>query len=277
MKISLRSPRISALAQPAFIFLSRSSASMDDMSDHVRVNGHRGQSSTHPENTLPALREAVRLGADGVEFDVQPTADGAIVLMHDRSPMRTTNVRDIMRSKVGLSVQRFTLAELATLDAGGWKSPEFTGTPVPTLRDVLHVLGDSPVHLTVELKPAPIDPRAYVRSVLDELGRRDHVTLMSFDREIAEAALPVHTSVGLISNRAPSPEDLRAFDEFHVNAKRINRRLVRHVHQAGGTITAWTVDDAREIDRLRGLGVDAITTNDVSAARSAVVPTGQAG
>lgn len=241
------------------------------MSELLRLLAHRGQSATHPENTLPALREAVRLGADGVEFDVQPTADGSIVLMHDRSPLRTTNLRHVAPSKVGLSIQRFSLAELAVLDAGGWKSPAFLGTPVPTLRDVVHALGDSDVRLTVELKSAPVDPRSYVRMVIDDLGGRGGVTVMSFDRAIAEAALPLHHAVGLVSNRRPTDDDLRRFDEFHVNARRIDRRLVDDVHAAGGTITAWTVDDPRAIERLRDLGVDAITTNDVTVGRHALV------
>jgi glycerophosphoryl diester phosphodiesterase len=241
------------------------------MSGEMRIHGHRGQSATHPENTIPALREAVRLGADGVEFDVQPTVDGSIVLMHDRSPMRTTNLRDVQRSKVGVSVQRFTLAELARLDAGSWKAPQFAGTPVPTLRDVVHALQATDVRLTVELKPAPVDPRAYVRTVLEELGGRSRVTLMSFDRTIAEAALPVHHAVGLVSRRTPTAHDLSQFDEFHVNARRVDARLVDRVHETGGTITAWTVDDARQVERLRELGVDAITTNDVAAARPALV------
>lgn len=241
------------------------------MTEYLRVNGHRGQSATHPENTIPALREAIRLGADGVEFDVQPTADGSIVLMHDRSPLRTTNLRHVQRSKVGVSVQRFTLAEMAALDAGSWKSAEFAGTPVPTLRDVVHALRDVDVHLSVELKTAPVDPRAYVRAVLDELGGRGRVTIMSFDRAVAEAALPLHHAVGLVSNRQPSAEDLERFDEFHVNARRIDRSLVDRVHGTGGSVTAWTVDDARQVARLHELGVDAVTTNDVTVQRPALV------
>lgn len=241
------------------------------MTEQLRINAHRGQSATHPENTIPALREAVRLGADGVEIDVQPTADGSIVLMHDRTPLRTTNLRDIRPAKVGVSVQRFTLAEMAMLDAGGWKSPEFTGTPVPTLRDVVHALRGTDVHLSVEFKSAPVDPRSYVRAVIDELGGRGRVALMSFDRAVAEAALPLHHAVGLVSNRQPSMEDLDRFDEFHVNARRIDHKLVDRVHRAGGTITAWTVDEARQIARLRDMGVDAVTTNDVNVARPALV------
>ncbi len=54
---------------------------------------HRGAMSTHPENTLPALEEAVRLGAQMIEFDVQLTKDGALILMHDATVDRTTNGR----------------------------------------------------------------------------------------------------------------------------------------------------------------------------------------
>ncbi|WP_286931070.1 MULTISPECIES: glycerophosphodiester phosphodiesterase [Aeromicrobium] len=241
------------------------------MTTAPRITAHRGQSATHPENTIPALREAVRLGADALEFDVQPTADGSIVLMHDRSPLRTTNIRHVQTSKVGLSVQRFTLAELAQLDAGSWKSPAFAGTPVPTLRDVVHALRGTEVRLVVEMKSAPVDARSYVRAVLDELGGHSRVTLMSFDRDVAEAALPVHHAVGLVSRGRPNAADIDRFDEFHVSARRVDRALVDRVHAGGGTLTAWTVDDPRQVERLAALGVDGITTNDVSAARPALV------
>jgi glycerophosphoryl diester phosphodiesterase len=54
----------------------------------VRVCAHRGCSSTHPENTLPALRAAVALGCEQVEFDVRLSADGCPVLMHDHRRVR---------------------------------------------------------------------------------------------------------------------------------------------------------------------------------------------
>src|SRR5690606_15553296 len=236
------------------------------MTEQMRFLAHRGQSATHPENTIPALREAVRVGADGVTIDVQPTADGAIVLMHDRTPLRTTNLRHVMLSKVGLSVQRFTLAELATLDAGAWKHPEFAGIPIPTLRDVVHALRASHVRLTVELRPAAVGPRGYVRAVLEELGGREWVSLISADREIARAALPVHPTVGLVTRR-PTDDDLDRFDEIHVSPHRIDRELVQRIHAAGGTAVASTVDDPREVERLRALGVDAVATHDVVVAR----------
>jgi len=55
------------------------------------VTGHRGASAIAPENTMAAFRLAIELGADGLEFDVQRTSDGELVVMHDAILDRTTN------------------------------------------------------------------------------------------------------------------------------------------------------------------------------------------
>ena len=88
------------------------------------IAAHRGGATTHPENTLPAFAEAVRLGAHMIEFDVAISRDGVLVLMHDATVNRTTNGKG--------KVNEFTLAELKRLDAGAWKDARFTGTRVLT-------------------------------------------------------------------------------------------------------------------------------------------------
>ena len=55
------------------------------------ICAHRGANSTHPENTLPAFEEAIRLGAHMIELDVRQTKDGHLVLMHDATIDETTN------------------------------------------------------------------------------------------------------------------------------------------------------------------------------------------
>lgn len=93
---------------------------------------HRGVMSTHPENTLPAFEEAVRLGAQMIEFDVQFTRDGALVLMHDATVDRTTDGHG--------KVSELTFAELRSLDAGVRKDARFTGTRVPTFEETLAMM-----------------------------------------------------------------------------------------------------------------------------------------
>ena len=70
--------------------------------------GHRGASALAPENTLAGLLAGVQAGADGVEFDVQRTKDGHLVLFHDDNLARITGVR-------GLVVKN-TLAQLAGIE-----------------------------------------------------------------------------------------------------------------------------------------------------------------
>ena len=90
---------------------------------------HRGEHLHHPENTMPAFEEAVRLGADYIEVDVRTTADGKLVLSHDGSVDRCTNGKG--------EVAKMTFVELRALDAGIKMGPEFAGTKIPTFDEVL--------------------------------------------------------------------------------------------------------------------------------------------
>ncbi|MDP7584767.1 MAG: glycerophosphodiester phosphodiesterase family protein, partial [Verrucomicrobiota bacterium] len=79
----------------------------------------------HRENTIAAFREAIRLGAHMIEFDVALTGDGKLVLMHDHTIDRTTDGSG--------RVEEWLLADLKKLDAGSWKNSRFEGERIPTL------------------------------------------------------------------------------------------------------------------------------------------------
>jgi len=93
---------------------------------------HRGGVATHPENTLPAFREALRLGAHMIEFDLRFTRDGVIALMHDATVDRTTGGEGRFSA--------MTLAELRRLDAGARKGARFAGTRIPTFEEALAMM-----------------------------------------------------------------------------------------------------------------------------------------
>ncbi len=93
---------------------------------------HRGAMGTHPENTIPAFKAAVKAGAHMVEMDVWLTKDKKMVVLHDATVDRTTNGTG--------KVSDLTLAELKILDAGSWKSPEFKGVQIPTFEEALAVM-----------------------------------------------------------------------------------------------------------------------------------------
>ncbi|WCO65439.1 glycerophosphodiester phosphodiesterase family protein [Iamia majanohamensis] len=100
---------------------------------------HRGEvqgSTNPPENTLAAIEEAMRVGADAVEVDVTPTADDQLVLMHDRTLNRTTDATEVFGPGTHVTAD-FTLAELRTLSAG-----TFDGEvqQIPTFTEVLELV-----------------------------------------------------------------------------------------------------------------------------------------
>ncbi|MGO3790845.1 MAG: glycerophosphodiester phosphodiesterase [Enterococcus gilvus] len=96
------------------------------------IIAHRGSAGTHPENTLPAFMEAVRAGADGIELDVQLTADQQLVVIHDESVDRTTDGKGLIRE--------LTLKEIKKLDAGSWFDEKYQATKISTLQEVLNLL-----------------------------------------------------------------------------------------------------------------------------------------
>lgn len=218
---------------------------------------HRGASAHAPENTLAALRLAIDQGADMAEMDVQLSADGVPVLMHDVTVDRTTDgqgpVADLSREKI----QR--------LDAGSWFGQDFAGEKAPTLDQVLGQIGPH-LRLNIELKGAagPELENAVVGLVRCH-GQVDRCLLTSFDHariDRIQAEAP-DFKVGYIVGREQWQEDLVG---SMVGVLSLERSLVAAgrvaaAHQHGQEIHVWTVNAAEEMTRLLDLGVDAIITN----------------
>lgn len=87
---------------------------------------HRGARAFAPENTLPAIEKAARLGCTMVEVDVHLSRDGEAVVHHDDRLHRCTDVQQRFPSSAAAFVSDFTLAQLRTLDAGSWYLRELT-------------------------------------------------------------------------------------------------------------------------------------------------------
>ena len=104
---------------------------------------HRGENARHPENTLPAFREALKLGAQQIEFDVRRTKDEQLVIMHDATVNRTTNGEG--------KVSELTFEQIRELDAGIKKEVKFAGTKVPTFEEVIDLLPEN-VWINVHIK-----------------------------------------------------------------------------------------------------------------------------
>ena len=126
---------------------------------------HRGEHLERPENTMPAFREAIRVGADFIEVDVQTTSDGKLVLSHDATVDRCTNGSG--------RVSAMTFDQIEALDAGIKKGPQYAGTKIPTFDEVLD-LARGKIGIYVDIKNASAQDLV---SHIDGHGMTDHVVM----------------------------------------------------------------------------------------------------
>jgi glycerophosphoryl diester phosphodiesterase len=257
------------------------------------VIAHRGASALAPENTLAAFSLAIALGADGVEMDVQMSADGRPVVIHDARVSRTTNGAG--------TVSRLTLDQLQRLDAGSWferrlsrrprvramvgrisaeagaAAPRYSGEPVPSLEDVLSLLKPAGLErIYVELKGTPANQQTLLNSVLAlvrKLGVDRATTLLSFDlglvRRAKELASDVRTAAlfpakgrRLISARSIVRSAKSAgVDEVALHFGLATQRSIEAFHERGLSVSVWTANSKLAMRRIVACGADSIMTN----------------
>ncbi|WP_380167003.1 glycerophosphodiester phosphodiesterase [Jannaschia sp. R86511] len=226
------------------------------------VVAHRGYSSVAPENTLTAIEQGVRSGAEYVEIDAHTTADGVPVLMHDQTVDRTTDGTG--------DVAVLATEYLAGLDAGSWFAPAFAGEPVPTLAQALDAVRGSGATLLLEVKGP--ETAAQVEAMLDLVRERDmveEVLLQSFDTDVLTYARAADDDIALGLLRGSLDADpvavARRYDvvAYNPSAGALAARpdAVAALNGAGVAVMPYTVNAPAQWDALVGLGVDGIITD----------------
>lgn len=252
------------------------------------VFAHRGASAYAPENTLSAVDHADRLGFDWVENDVQRTKDGELVIVHDNSLARTTDVEQVFPGRAPWNIKDFTAAEISRLDAGSWFGAAHAGARVPTLKQYLNRVDKNRQKLLMEIKSPELYP-GIEKDVLKVLGRegwldrghvRDRLVVQSFS---APSVRTVHTlrsdlTTGFLGT--PAVTDLPKYaaytDQINPQHGTINKEYVAAVHRLTGPhgkqlkVNTWTVDDAVNAKKVKGFGVDGIISNKPDVVRAAV-------
>jgi glycerophosphoryl diester phosphodiesterase len=219
---------------------------------------HRGDSGRAPENTLPAYAKALELGVTRLELDVRFTADGVPVLMHDRTVTRTTNSTG--------PVSSFTLAQLQTLDAGGWFHDKYAGVTVPTLHDVLDLGRRHGATFLVELKvrPTPQQMDDFLNQ-LRWLGMLDRVRVMSFDAQTVlavRAAQPGLRTAIIDYGQYRDPDSVLQYGSTYiVHQGSVTQERATRWRAAGIEIRPWTVDRVKDWKRMAADKVSAVITD----------------
>ena len=241
----------------------------------IEVIGHRGAAGLAPENTLASFRTAIALGVDAVEFDLHVSRDGELVVIHDDTLERTTTGAG--------RVEALSLEEIRRADAGVKWGPRFAGERVPTLREVIDLVGGTAppqFRLNVELKLAAGGkgrPEGFEQKVLDilrEAGMLARTTIQSFHHPSVALAkrLAPEIRAGLLVEAAEVPANpvpvvrRQGADLYAPNYRALSRELVEKLHAAGVGILTWTPNTEADLHRVLDLGVggfpaDSITTD----------------
>jgi glycerophosphoryl diester phosphodiesterase len=239
--------------------------------EHVLNIAHRGASVAAPPNTLAAFEKAAELGADGVEFDVQLSADGVPVVIHDFTVDATTDGSG--------QVADLALAQLKQLDAGSYFDPTFAGERIPTLEEVLNAVG-SRLLLNIELKTTSLRDTGLAQAVVaqvEQYGLGDRVLLSSFNPFSLRRAKRIapHIPVGLLyAPDLPLPLSrtwlafLVPHEARHPEHSTVDAQTMAWARRRGYRVNVWTVNDPDEMRRLIGLGVDGIITDVPDVLRS---------
>lgn len=232
--------------------------------DRIEITAHRAGYARAPENTLAALRGAIADGADWAEIDVQRSADGVLVILHDTELSRLGGVNR--------TVQSLTWKELQQFDVGASVGPEFQGERIPTLEEMIAAAGDR-IRLNIELKPhGPDDVLPLTDAVVAAVQKADFIGRCRICSQSYEALQRVREiepriEVGFIAGAAVGDLSRREVDFLMLNMPLINRKLVEQCRARGLPVHAWTVRQPDELPRLLDAGVANVITDDPAAIR----------
>jgi glycerophosphoryl diester phosphodiesterase len=221
------------------------------------VIAHRGASGYEYENSRAAFRRAVMLDADGIELDVHSTQDGAIVVHHDPD------------------IPGFgPIAQLSLAEAR--KARIRNGEPLPLLTEILDLVGQRDVWVEVKSLPPPHD-----RHLLDVLAAGpapDRYAVHSFDHRIVyrlgEAQPSLRRGILLSAYLQDPVSVMRSVGATTLwqEWQQVDEGLVNQVHDSGGAVIAWTVNELGDLDRMVRLGVDGLCGNYPDRIRVAIAP-----
>ncbi len=251
---------------------------------------HRGARSLAPENTMPAFVKAWQLGAHGVETDVSVSADGKLVLLHDDTLKRTSNVAQIFPARKEHSVSTFHWSELQLLDGGSWfvdtdpfgtikngtvsraEALEMRGTAIPQLQELLSFVKEKAWFVNIEIKPLPKEARSFpvVESVLSLIEETrlspTSFSISSFHHPFLHLVKKLRPDVeinALIGDKAYKKQEWGnyEFEIYNANVRLTDSQQIADAQQHGCRINLYTVNELEQMHYYLSLGVEKIITD----------------
>jgi glycerophosphoryl diester phosphodiesterase len=277
-------------------------ASIYDAKTMVRrpfIIAHRGLSSRAPENTLVSYEEAYAAGADIMEIDIYLTKDDEVVLLHDDTFARTTDivsptskltdaeVAATGRTRANIRPIDLTLEQIKKLDAGSWKSAAYAGEQIPTLREIIEFMKGKDILLFCELKDTNMNvlEPAYevIRSVGDEM--LNQVVFISFNNPQTNYMVANHPdmpygNLNSVSTDLNNPIKtihnilntiLPMNSTYNPSYGGLNKAIIAESTARGLTLWPWTINSTNDVRNFIDWGISGITTDYADRTADAVM------
>ena len=210
------------------------------------IIGHRGASAVALENTMPAFAAAIAAGADGIEFDVHLSRDGAPVIIHDETLQRTHGLR---RSVADLTVE------------------ELREVGVPSLRDLFALMSQNDLLLCLEIKARSSTIGDLCSQLVHEFGFAGRVIVECFDLNLLQKIQGLKTAAlfgrGIYADQKLIDRALEVgASVLALHHSLVRSSLIEKAKLAGLKVIVWTVDSPAWVAQARALGIEALITND---------------
>lgn len=263
---------------------------------HFDFQAHRGGRGLMPENTIPAMLDAIDRGVTTLEMDLQLTKDGRVIVSHDptvNANFVTTPEGNTLTSAAAKKIVLYQLSydSIARYDVGLKFNPEFPRQKkIAAVKPLLSVLLDSTeayakakgrtIHYNIEIKSRPAgdglyypDLAGFVDAAMKVISQKnivDKVVIQSFDTralQLLHQKYPEYAVAYLID--AKEKRSISKLVEtlgfkpaiLSPHSAIVTSEMIAGCHQQKVKVIPWTVNDLGEIRRLKKMGVDGIITD----------------
>ncbi len=257
--------------------------------------GHRGGRGLMPENTIPAMKNAMLLGVNTLEMDIHITKDKRVVVAHDpHLNYHFTSFpdgREMTKNDKGkYALYDMDYADVRRYDVGSKYYDNFPrqkklATYIPLLSELIDSVEFyaqekhlSKPHYNIEAKldengdgvlhPAPEEFLQLMMAVICSKKIEDRVIIQSFDPraiEIVHRDYPDVRTAFLVANLKSCKKNLKALtfkpDVYSPYYKMVNKKVVEYCHSLGISVIPWTVNSVEKIEELKDIDVDGIITD----------------
>ncbi|MCP4670783.1 MAG: hypothetical protein GY857_05705 [Desulfobacula sp.] len=254
------------------------------------IIAHRGARSIAPENTIAAAKKAFELGADLWETDVAVTKDEHLILFHDDSLERTTNVKKVFPSDTNLTFTEYTLEQIKKLDTGsryiatdpfgeikkGNLTKEellsFKAEKIPTLEEALLFTKEKLWKVNLELKKLPQRFKDYpvpekVIAIIRDIGiNKAQIIVSSFNHDWLQSVHDMEPEIEIqaligYSFTDPLKWGDYSFETYNARSTLIDEKQIKTARKKGRKINLFTVNNIQEMENFIEQGVDGIITD----------------